>query len=369
MARRLLFLNGLATFGLVLNHASSWVFIAMFWWTDRYRDVAVPDFEQIGSASYYVLRVVEQAVAFTVPSFLFVSGFFVAFVVGREPLWARWAGTTQRLRTLLPPYVLWSTVLLLERFLQGQRYSARGYLAIYLTGRAAEPYYFIPLLCQCLLLSPLLITWARKNWKSLLFLAAVLQLAVQSARYATALETSWPWLRALLAATPSWFFPGKIFWFTWGLVVGLRLDGFQKGVARRKQLLVWAAMVLLALGIVEWELLMELSPAPWIAYFDTALDGLYAAAIIMVVIAFGAPRSPQAERVEEIGRHSYGVYLVHTVVLSYAARGIFHAAPHLLGQSVLMLVFLFAMGLGVPLAAMSVVRHSRWRSAYRYVFG
>jgi fucose 4-O-acetylase-like acetyltransferase len=369
MARRLLFLNGLATVGLVLNHASSWAFIAMFWWTDRYRNVPVPNFDAIGGISYYVLRIVEQLVAFTVPAFLFVSGFFVAFMAGQEPLRSRWTGVQNRLRSLLAPYVLWSTVLLVERYVQGRRYSPAGYLTIYLTGRAAEPYYFIPLLCQCLLLAPLLIEWAKKHATSLLWVSAGVQLMVQGLRYPMALEVSSPMLRLLLAATPSWIFLGKIFWFSFGLVAGLHPEPFQRRVAQYKWHWMTAAALLLGVGALEWELIMNWSPSAWTPYFDTALDGLYAAPLILAVIAFGPPRSPVAESVEEVGRHSYGVYLVHAVVLTYAARGAYHLVPGLLEHSLFFLGFLVVIGLGAPLLAMRMVRRSPFRGAYRYVFG
>ena len=369
MARRLLFLNGLATFGLVLNHAASWVFIGMFWWTHRYRDVAVPNFDQLGSAEYYFLRVVEQLVAFTVPSFLFVSAFFMAFVAGREPLVARWANAEKRLRTLLVPYLLWSTLLLLERYSMGQRYAPAGYLRIYLTGRAAEPYYYIPLLCQYLLLAPLLIECAKRNWKVLLAVTALVQLTAQGLRYPMYLGAASPALQAVVAATPGWFFPGKVFWFASGLVVGLHLETFQRCALRYRWHCAAVGALLLPLGVLEWEILRGGGPTEWIAYYDTALDSLYAAMIIVVVIAFGARWSAFTERVEEVGRRSYGVYLVHSLVLVYGARGVYAILPRMLEHGVLFFVFLVVTGLGVPLVAMNVLRNSRLRGAYRYVFG
>jgi hypothetical protein len=35
MFKRLLFLNGLATIGLILFHSAGWGFVAMFFWPER----------------------------------------------------------------------------------------------------------------------------------------------------------------------------------------------------------------------------------------------------------------------------------------------------------------------------------------------
>ena len=76
MVRRLPLLNGLAALASVLYHSTSWGFVAMFWWTHRYLAVSVPNFDQLGSLSYYGLRVIEQLIAFAIAAFLFISGFF-----------------------------------------------------------------------------------------------------------------------------------------------------------------------------------------------------------------------------------------------------------------------------------------------------
>jgi hypothetical protein len=47
MTRRLLYLSGLAIVGVILYHAVGWGFVGMFWWTDRYAPVTVPNFDQI----------------------------------------------------------------------------------------------------------------------------------------------------------------------------------------------------------------------------------------------------------------------------------------------------------------------------------
>jgi hypothetical protein len=47
MIKRMLYLNGLAVLTVILYHSSAWGFIGMFFWTDRYRPVSVPNFDQL----------------------------------------------------------------------------------------------------------------------------------------------------------------------------------------------------------------------------------------------------------------------------------------------------------------------------------
>ena len=79
MTKRVFLLNGLAIVAVVCNHAASWGYTALFWWTDRYRPVTVPNYDQLGSLSYWAIVVVRQLTVFSLPAFLFVSGFFVAY--------------------------------------------------------------------------------------------------------------------------------------------------------------------------------------------------------------------------------------------------------------------------------------------------
>ncbi len=79
MVRRLLLLNGLATLGVAIHHAVAYGFLAMFTWTNAYRDVTVPNYDMLGSPSYYALIITRQLDSFAIPAFFFMSGFFVAF--------------------------------------------------------------------------------------------------------------------------------------------------------------------------------------------------------------------------------------------------------------------------------------------------
>lgn len=369
MHRRLLLLNGLAVLGVVLNHATGWGFTAMFWWTDRYLPVAVPDYDQVGSASYFALRFVEQLVAFTVPAFLVVSGFFISFAIGRSRETAPWRVVGSRVKTLIIPYLIWSTVIVAWRILEGAQYSADQLVRTYVFGRAALPYYYIPLLIQLYLLAPLFIILARKNWVLLLGGAALVQLAFQARYYVRVLDLSPEWLAAASRSSLAWFFPTKVFWFVLGIVLWSRLSEFRDWLGRTRRSWLIASLILLPLGMWETEALMAASGQEWIVYSDTVVDSLYALAFIFAFLAFDTIMPPLAERISELGTRSYGVYLVHSPAQELAARAVAVLLPALLAYQILFQPVLIAAGLGIPLLLMYLVDHSPARRYYRFLFG
>ena len=106
MTRKLLFINGLAIIGVVLFHAVGMGFVAMFSWAERYLAPGVSVMSQVGNASYYGLRFVEQLVVPCIPIFLFISGYFVSAATARTRSTVSWQVVFSRIRNLLIPYVI-----------------------------------------------------------------------------------------------------------------------------------------------------------------------------------------------------------------------------------------------------------------------
>jgi len=371
MARRLLLLNGLAILGVILNHSAAWGFISMFWWTDRYLPVAVPNFDQLGGFAYYVLRFVEQLVGYSVPAFLFVSGFFIAFAAGRSKTAVAWRIIGIRMKTLLIPFVIWSIMIFIGWALQGNILTIPEYVRIIILGKATPAYYFIPLLGQLFLLSPLVfLPAARTRWKLLLVITAVVQISVQAARYPYILGIDVPFLNWLVDVTPNVFFPGKMFWFVFGIVTTLRLPQIGPWLGPNRRRFLVATIVLLPLGMIEWELLLHYHAREWLAYYDTALDSFYAAFFILTFLAYNQISIPLSTRLADVGTKSYGIYLVHSPVLEYVSRLVYHAAPWIMGYQILLFQpILILFGFGIPLGLMAAVKRSPARKLFPYLFG
>jgi surface polysaccharide O-acyltransferase-like enzyme len=371
MVRRLLWLNGLAVLGAVLNHATGWGFTAMFWWVHRYLPVEAPNFEQMGSFGYYSLLGLQQSIMFAVPAFLFVSGYFIAFATGRQNKSASWQLIRSRIVYLLVPYLVWSLLVFAADFVQGQRLSLAAYARLLLTGRTTPAYYFIPLLIQLYLLSPLIVRAAKWNARTLLLATLVVQLAVRTLVYLDTLGAALGPAGSLLPLTGSWFFPSHLFWFTAGVVIGLNPATFQKLAVRGRKLFLGAALVLVPLGVVEWQLILNAAEQPWLPIRETLLDSLYAGLFILAFMGFESVKIPFAQPLEKLAGKAFGVYLVHSPALQFGARGVYFVAPWVLGNVWLFQAVLIAIGIGVPLLAMGIVdlNRSPVRRSYRYLFG
>jgi len=369
MARRLLLLNGLAVLGVVLNHSGGWGYIAMFWWTHRYLPVTTPNFDQMGTVSYYALRVIEQLMDFSVPAFLFVSGFFLAFAAGRAEASEGWSVAYKRIKTLLIAYILWSSVIYILGLLQGNRFSEVGYLKMLALGKAIGPYYYIPLLTQLFLLSPLIFPLARNHWKLLLLISALVQLSLQILRFRFFLSMESPFLEKLVRITPGWFFPGKAFWFVLGIIVNLHLEKFRLWATRYKWVLLAGSVLLLPLGILEWEALLYFSDKNWLPYYHTAIDSFYAFSFIFCFLAFDRVTFPLSTKISNLGTKSYGIYLVHALVIVYTSKAIYHIAPRILAYQILFQPILIALGIWIPLFLMAVANRPPMRRVYHYLFG
>ncbi len=370
MVRKLLLLNGFSILGVILYHSVGWGFVAMFAWTHRYLPVESPNYDQLGSLSYYSLKFVEQLVIFTIPAFLFVSGFFVAFATGRTQSNIKWETISARIKKMLIPYLIWSLAIFGLFFLQGFRFPPQKYLWMLLTGETNPAYYYVPLLIQYYLLSPVIVPLAKKHWGSLLIVTGVIQTAVQLSYYPAILGWDGPALQTLTTLIPKWFFPARIFWFSLGVVAGFHIKSLQEWLARFKWYFLAIAIALLPLGMIEWEFYLRFTDQMWIESRETLLDSVYTLAFILSFLAFDQISSiPFSKQISDLGSKSFGIYLTHSPVMEYTARGIYHLAPWIMGYQILFQPIIILAGLGAPLMLMLIINRSPARKYYQYLFG
>lgn len=369
MAKRLLLLNGVAISCVILFHATGYGFTAMFAWAHRYREVSSPNYDAVGTVPYYALRLVEQFVTFSIPAFLFVSGFFISVLAGRSRRIASRGAIGARIRGLLIPYLFWSAVTLLGLALGGRVFPVSRYLTLLATGALNPTYYYIPLLVQLYLVAPLIVVLANWNWKALLTATAALQVCVYVLQYAIVLRPDVAGVASAAAVLPKWLFLVQLFWFTFGVVAGFQQQALRHVLERRKWVLVSCLFGLFVLGVVEWELLLQWSGKPWIENRATLVDGLYSVAAVLSFLAFPDWKIPFANRLAALGAGSLGIYLVHGLVMEYFSRATYHVAPWILGWQILFQPMLIGLGLAVPLLLMGLVSRSRWSGLYKSVFG
>ena len=369
MHRRLLTLNGLAIVMVVLYHTVGWGFTAMFWWPHRYLPVTSPNFDQMYSASYFGLRFIEGAIAYAIPAFLLVSGFFVALSTKSEDSGPGWSQIRSRLRTLVIPYLIWSAIMIGVSVVGGEAITPLGVARALLIGGAAPAFYFVPLLVQLYLLGHFLIKWTRARPGLLLVIAAFVQILAHLGRYGQLLQGSHPILQGLEILSPAWFFPANVFWFVLGVVLGIRRTQLVPWLDSRRWMMLGLSIVLLVVGMLEWEFLLWQAPGPWLGPKETLVDNMYSLVAILAVLGFLGGFVPFASELQSIGAKSYGIYLAHSLVLVAAARAVYHFAPQILGIQVIFQAIMLGAGISIPLGLMWLVKHSPARPAYTYLFG
>lgn len=368
MARKLLYLNGLAILGVILFHTVGTGFIAMFAWSHRYLPPDLPANAQFGSLSYYALRLIEQVVVFSLPAFLFVSGYFVSVQAGRH-MNMRWSAIWSRIRALLIPYLIWSLVVIFLHLLEGRRYGPVELVVLLLTGSTSPVLYFVPLLIQFYILAPLFVRAARANWKILLLITGLLQLLVLTSQYPQFLGMDAAISETFIRLVPKWLFLARIFWFPLGIVAGFQAEQLSQILPRLKGWLLGGALALIPLAMIEWELLFRLSGQEWLATRETYLDTLYTVLVIFGLLGLKNQVLPAFGTTSSLGAKSYGIYLTHALFIEYTARLIYLLAPALLGYQILLQPILLIVGLGGPLLMMAIVDKIPIRRSYVYLFG
>lgn len=369
MHRRLLLLNSLAIVMVVVNHSIAWGYVAMFWWPHRYLPVTSPNFDQMYSAAYFGLRSLEEFIAFAIPAFLVVSGFFIALSTKKTDAGPSWRLIFARLRTLVIPYLIWSVVMIGVNVVDGTSITPVGVARALLLGEAAPAFYFVPLLVQLYLLGHFIIGWTRRRPALLLAISALIQTLAHLGRYGQLLEGHHPVLQALAVLAPGWFFPANVFWFVLGAVIGIRHTEIASWLDSRRWMMLGLGVLFLLAGIVEWELLLLQAPGPWLGPKETLIDNVYSVVAILASLGFLGGTIPYARELQRVGAKSYGIYLAHSLVLIVAARAIYHFAPQILGIQIIFQALLIGAGIFIPLALMWLVRHSPARPAYTYLFG
>ncbi|GAB4577445.1 MAG: hypothetical protein Fur0022_01760 [Anaerolineales bacterium] len=360
MTKKLLFLNGLAILMIPLQHAAAYGLQAMFEWTDRYLPVEVPNYDLLGTVPYYVLTFIRQLSTFSVPSFLLISGFFVAFLATGKEGKVTWEMVMPRVRVLLYPFVIWTII----------RYALLRRWPISFD-EVLNPYAFVPLLIQFYLLSPFLVSIAKTRWKLLLGTVAILHLGIQSIDYLQAMGVTFPGQAFLIQVTPRWFILGQQpFWFPFGVVLGLHFRNLAAYLSQIKWKLLIATVVFLLLTIVEYQIADYRNGEMWIgAGFNGFARNFYILLVILLILALDETKLPFSKSIANLGAKSMGIYMANIPAIYLAAVLMYHATPWLLGIQVIYFIILFIVGLGGPLLLMWLVRQSPLRVNYRYLFG
>ncbi len=368
MIKKLLALNGIAIIGAVLYHAAGWGFISMFWWADQYRSVSVPNFDQFGSFSYFGLRLIEQIIIIAIPSFLFVSGYFIAFASGKEQA-PKWNWIFTRIKYLVIPYLIWSFVMILMNTVFGEKYNPGQLITMVLTGKSIEAFYFIPLIIQLYLLSPFLTRAAKAKPYLLLTISFILMLIIHLGQYASMLGLDYFGKQIFSKILPAWIFPGNLFWFVFGIYFGFYYATILEKLTKYRYLFLSICILFIPIGVWEWEKLLSLSGKDWFPSRESIADNFYALFFLLTFITFSLKNIINQKWINYLGSKSFGIYLSHTLFLTITAKLIYNFFPQILKYQIIFQPILILVGIFGPLIIIEILKRSPFKKVFGYVFG
>ena len=335
----------------------------MFFWAHRFRQVQSPNFDQFGSFSYYVLLAIERLAWFSVPAFLFVAGFSMAYAAGGDRVATSWKTVRARIGHLFWPYLIWSLMIFLgDATVLKITHSPLEYLRRLAFGGALALYYFVPLLAQFYLLSPLITRWAKRKPGLVLLGAAAVQATMHYLVHFSDTvfgSIAYPW----------GFFHWSLF-FPLGVVSFLHYKRVKQILARLKWPLLIATLILLVVSGIEVAMKFSRSfsfnSAHHMLRFSSSL---YALTFILAFLAFDKVKIPFSQALRRLGTRSYGLYLLHFSVQTVVVKLVYRFTPWLFQYQILLVPLLLLTGLGLPLLLMRIIARSPLRNCYRYLFG
>lgn len=329
---------------------------------------------QHGTVSYYFWLLINQLCLFCLPAFFFISGFFVSYAARGDPPALSWKVVRGRLVGLLSPYLLWSLVVYLFQLAQGEGSAPLAYLQ-HLARRIALPrvfdlFFFVPVLCQFYLLSPLIARFAKKRPGLLLTVSSFLQLLTMVLFYLRAYGVAVPrWIQLVVDNEVATFAKWAVF-FPLGAVCYFHRRSIKQALGRFKGGLFAMTAVLGALSVVEPEITFAIMGYWRWAREQTKLSSvLFALAFILLFVVVDRVPLLGARGLEEAGKRSLGVYLLHGHLMLRLVPALRNHVSWLYDHQVLFQPLVVGVGVALPILLMTMVAKSPARRFYRQLFG
>jgi len=240
---------------------------------------------------------------FVIPTFLFVSGYFLATSRFESPGSYR-RFLKKRVSRVAVPYLFWSLFFIAYGSLKTRTFSPGNALWLLLTGQAEGPYFFVNMLLQFYLLTPLFVYLAQRRatlkWVLLAHLLFVVFLYV--------IRLCW-WPNLLFTYV-------KLPFITW-------LSFFYLGMAVRyhpdileRYRVSWAAIFVAVFYVLS---LIEATTLYRFGYLDFAISEVtitsFLAALGGFALEIGLRHRSWPSLLVSLGSYSFGVFLIHGFVM------------------------------------------------------
>lgn len=244
---------------------------------------------------------------FCVPFFVFVSGVSFAYNYhNREGYYRNFL--LKRLKYIGIPYLIWSAV----GFARYGTYDPIKIIIGLITGNAMIHLYFVILIFQFYLLSPILLRLIKKNWlwtTIISFIINILLLAIHSytpmfvdintGKYLQPYINLFIWLS----------------YFMTGMSIGIKIDEFNK-LMKRTKISILAIIWLIVTIISVYEEYIIYANMGYVIHFFRPTNMLYSFMSILLFWKLYEKLSNLPKRVlVSLGKYSFGIYLVHIPIL------------------------------------------------------
>ena len=348
MNRQFVALSGIAMLLIVLNHS-----IHFGLESTKAAGYALP-----GAWILFTLETLQALGNFAVPVFLFISGSFVAYAVTGETSRLSGKFLYSSLVHILVPYLIWSLIFYLLLFLlHSTSFIPLEYIKNLITG---YPYHFIPLLGFFYLISPILVVLSKRYPWFLIGILLIYQLFLINIKYPGVLGFTYPdWAN---------IFKIPVFWgtmadwlicFPLGVMINIHAKRTKPWLLRIKWPVLIFTVILFILGNLDAHGIISIF-----------LPRLIAPLIFLLFIPVIQRNSiPWVRSFEQVGKRSYGLYLMHLIILDTLLVIIAFLAPGVVRYGVLTYTLLFAAGVLIPLWIMNQFAKSPARKYFRYIFG
>lgn len=367
MLRKLIALNGLAIFAVVVNHAGGWGQFSLIWWSDSYLPVTTPYWGLVGSWQYYLLLVIRQICIFCVPVFIFTSGFFVSYAAKKDSQGLKYSFVWNRIISLVIPYLIWTLVIgVYDYVFYGPR-PVLEYVELFFTKGIISPFWFVPCLCYCYLLAPLIVKIGSRSWKTVILVTLAIQVLYIVLHYFSIQDYDPASTNLLKSAAPFWSPIPWIFLFSLGVYTGFHTGQIAQLIQKYRYLL-WALVPVFAiLNILETDELFRLTKGVQDVSVGAVTYTLYSITFIFAFLTL--TKIPLSAPLSKLGGKTFGIYLIHYVVIEISARAVHEFLPQYVAYLPAMLPVLIFLGLGLPLLMMRVIAAFPTRQVYKYLFG
>jgi fucose 4-O-acetylase-like acetyltransferase len=257
--------------------------------------------------------VAKALIRFPVALFLFISG----YMVNADKLRAPGAWLKRRMVRLLVPFFVWSGVYtIIEAAKSRGEIRPLSTLVRFVFGFSAMPLYFILVLVQLTVLTPLLARALRTRWIWAWYALTPVYIVLL---YAWAIRTG--------GMPPKYYclFPGCLCFY----LMGMQLRQSQPSIPAAWMAAGVAAST--AAGVAESYALLHAGVSPELAGSQLSATGVLSACFLLLLV-YAMRRPARPSLLSMLGVDSYGVYYVHVLWMgiispAFDGGGVFASAP------------------------------------------